>query len=91
MIFENLSREGIRKLNQIALGLYDICVKLPSKEQVDEAQEEIAKLFPKEQFSHRDYAVRVLIALDYAKTHPASGARTLFDEIKDDCKQEVKQ
>ena len=91
MIFDGLNAKGVEKLNQIALGLYDVCVKLPSKEQVDEAQGEIAKLFPKEQFSHRDYAVRVLIALDYAKTHAANGARTLFDEIKvDDCKQEVK-
>lgn len=88
MIFENLSREGIRKLNQIALGLYDVCVKLPSKEQVDKAQKEIDELFRDEEFSHRDYVVRVLIALDYAKTHPASGAKTLFDEIKvDDCKE----
>lgn len=83
MLPKTLSPDTIRALNKLAKKLYDVCVHIPTQEQVKDNKATIEKILPPNHGKVTEpYTVRVSIAYEYARVHYQDTGSSLLSDIE---------
>lgn len=85
MLPKTLSKDAIWALNKLAHKLYDVCIHIPTQEQIKENKKVIEEILPPDHGKvTKPYTVRVSVAYEYARVHYQDETNSLLSDIEKD-------